>query len=138
MYERYQTIDAELAAVTGGPPDYITINLGINDCPVTDDSYFTTRLTYIVEKMHAKWSNARIGLMRFWSAGIGVAGVEYANGLVDAIIAAHAYCFTGPDERIFLENGDNGATYTIDGTHPTDAGYTLTAIQWRTTIEAIQ
>jgi hypothetical protein len=40
----------------------------------------------------------------------------------------------GPDEAVFLENGDNGATYMNDDVHPNHGGYMLTAKKWRETL----
>ena len=45
--------------------------------------------------------------------------------------ARAAWAHLGPDERAFLENGDDGVTYTTEGVHPNAAGYALTAAQWQ-------
>lgn len=41
-----------------------------------------------------------------------------------------SWAHPGIDERLILEGGDDGATFTADGVHPTDAGYELEATAW--------
>jgi len=55
--------------------------------------------------------------------------------LIPNTISGRAWAHLGPDERIFLENGDNGTTYiSADRLHPNMPGYTLTAAQWKTVL----
>jgi lysophospholipase L1-like esterase len=68
--------------------------------------------------------------MRAWRRDLD-AECNTLAGWIDDIVALRSDCHVGPDERVFLENGDDGATYTGDGTHPNAAGYQLTADEWR-------
>ncbi len=45
-----------------------------------------------------------------------------------------AFAAVGPDERIFLEHGDDGVTMTSDGIHPNATGYAETAAEWQTSM----
>jgi lysophospholipase L1-like esterase len=124
-------IDAELAASSANP-GYILFNLGVTDVDALPaEATWKANIGYILDAMHAKWPSAKIYMMRVWRRDYG-SECNTLDGWIDAIIAARDYCYTGPDERVFLENGDDGATYTTDGIHPNAAGYALTAAQWQT------
>ena len=118
-------------------PAYILIGLGKNDISgvygTLNATDWQNALGEIVDYMHAKFPQARIGIVRPWR--------RVENGQLDAMCdtwipnvvnARPAFCFLGPDERVFIENGDDGVTYTGDGTHPNDAGYALLAAEWKT------
>jgi lysophospholipase L1-like esterase len=129
-------IDAELATRTD-VPDHVLINLGANDADdgVTEGDW-KTGYAYILDAVHAKWPNANIYLMRPWRRDNDAVCDDFATWIADIIADGRSsWAFEGPDERVFLENGDNGTTYTTDGTHPTAAGYTLTAEQWVSVID---
>lgn len=140
-------IDASLAASVG-TPEHILCNLGVNDTrveprdfgPTFDWTTWVTNYLYIIDAFHTKWPLAKIYIMRPWCATADVATrpVDFAemdNVQIPAIVAARStFVFVGPDERVFLENGDNGATNTSDGVHPNVAGNALTAQQWRANI----
>ena len=126
-------IDAELAASSANP-GYILFNLGVTDADAWPaEATWKANIGYILDAMHTKWPRALIYMMRVWRRDYS-AECNTLDGWIDAIIAARDYCRTGPDERVFLENGDNGVTYTADGIHPNAAGYALTATQWQTAI----
>jgi lysophospholipase L1-like esterase len=148
-------IDAQLAALPASPaPEFCCINLGTNDVngDAPNDVYYgdanedgaewTAALQYIIDAVHTKWGSCAVYIMRPWKPDQG--GVDYQTKLTvidDTLIAAaitgRAWAHLGPDESVFLENGDGGATYIAplpDGIHPNTAGYTLTANQWKTTL----
>lgn len=126
-------LDADLAGAVS-TPRWILINYGANDVktlPAENDAKAEWRT--MLRAYHTKWPAATIGIMRVWLRGYDLECDDW-NDWIDEIIAESEfadYCVAGPDERIFLENGDNGVTYTSDGTHPNAAGYALTAIQWQ-------
>ena len=153
LYATYgagRPIDLALAAAVG-TPNYILCNLGVNDTRYEegtahsgathggpfDFATWITNYEYILDAFHTKWPNAQIYIMRPWCATADVPTRPADFGTMDdtsipAIIAARSsFCFLGPDERGFLQGSDNGATYTIDGVHPTPGGYQLTASQWK-------
>jgi lysophospholipase L1-like esterase len=55
-----------------------------------------------------------------------VSALSYSNIIWDKFLTAEA--------SVFLENGDNGATYMNDDVHPNHGGYMLTAKKWRETL----
>lgn len=123
-------IDAQLA-IAVGTPNYVLMNLSANDSnPLPSETDWKTNQRYIIAALHTKWANAQIYLMRFWTRGQ-PANCDTLDGWIADIVAEQTYLHLGPDERIFLENGDDGVTYTSDGIHPNQAGYVLTAAQWR-------
>lgn len=139
---RYFAINIDaMIALHPGRADYILINLGVND--VNGDTQDVLRdgtgdawkadMDYVLDALHAAYPDALIYMMRVWKRGD--ATVQSKLDFIDdvmlpAFVAARPYCHLGPDERVFLEGGDDGVTYTTDGIHPNEAGYTLTAQQW--------
>lgn len=122
-------IDASLAAATG-TPDVILFNLGANDAGgALVEATWKADLAYILDAMNVKWASAQIYLMRVWRRDTESNCNLMATWIGD-VIASRAWCHLGPDERVFLEAGDDGETYTGDGIHPNDAGQRLTAAQW--------
>ena len=99
------------------------INLGTNEIYTTmpDSTAWATNYLYIIDAIQAKYENSKIYLTYPWQRN----GTDDANtiaGWIDSIIAERSRIYSGDDERIWLENGDNGATMTYDGTHYTTAG----------------
>jgi lysophospholipase L1-like esterase len=126
-------------------PDYILMNMGVTDLHtgpyIPLPATFQTDYGIILDALHAKWPFTRIYLMRVWKRWISVEanwGPEIAqidDTIIPALIATRStWCFFGPDERIFLEGGDDGVTLTTDGVHPNHAGYIVTAAAWKTAL----
>lgn len=126
------TITADLSAAVG-IPDYVLINFGANDvAALPSETIWKANYNMIIDALQAKWTNAKIYLMRPWRRNYGVECNTLASWIADIIAAQGIY--TGPDERIFLEGGDDGATMTVDGIHPSPAGVIATAVQWQAAI----
>lgn len=126
-------IDSDLAAAVG-TPDVILFNLGKNDAGgALTEATWKTELAYILDAFHVKWASAQVYLMRPWRRDCEVNCDSMATWM-EAVITSRAWCYLGPDERVWLENGDDGETYTTDGVHPNDAGQRLTAQQWASVI----
>ncbi len=129
------TIDASLAlhSSTTDQVRWVLLNFGANDANdgVTEANW-KADYGYILDAIHAKWPDALLYVMRPWTRGYDAQCDLFAAWIGDLVTARAGWAFLGPDERDFLENGDNGVTYTSDGTHPNDAGYALTAAQWQT------
>lgn len=125
---RRASIDADIA-LRYGDPDYVICNLGVNDGVAIDQTAFEADYGYCLDAMHARWPLARMGLM-FPGKSIGNWSAMHGY-ILDIIAARSSYCFAGPDETVYLAGSDNYATYTVDGIHPTHAGYLLTATQWQ-------
>lgn len=128
-------IDTDLAA-TSNTPEIVLINLGTNDIQQLADTIvqatWESDFAYVLDAIHTKWPDAVVKVAQVWR--------RYNNGqmtdmndtwIPNVLSTRSAWASLGIDERDFLENGDNGATYTTDGIHPNSAGYRLTWQQWR-------
>lgn len=133
---REAAITTDLAARVD-TPNFILCNLGIvdigsnefNDSAARD--IWVTKYQTIIDAIHAKWPNARIGILRVWARTYPHLDLM-DDTYIPQVIAGRAWASLGPDERDFLENGDDGVTYTSDGVHSNAAGELLTAQEWKT------
>lgn len=123
--------DADIAAMTN-TPDEICINLGANDSP-PDVATFQASMNYIIQAYHTAYSDANIRIAKIWRRD-NAADIAIMNEAIDNLYTANSWLKPGINEADFLEGGDNGATYTTDGTHPTDAGYQLGGAAWAAVI----
>jgi lysophospholipase L1-like esterase len=129
------TIDTYLAAYTGEPVESVLVNLGANDVgSALAQATWEGQLGYILDAMNAKWPGVKVYVMRPWRRGYAAECNTLATWIANVVGARAAWAFDGPDERVFLENGDDGTTYTSDGIHPNAAGFALTAVQWQTAL----
>lgn len=130
-------IDSDLASRTD-TPDYVLYNVGANDVPaMPTQAQWQADTLYIWDAIHAKWPNAKIFVMKVWVRNQTANNNTYDDTWLPAAVALRSsfvYLHSALDERVFLENGDNGATYTSDGVHPNHAGYMLTAAKWHTAL----
>lgn len=128
-------MDAKLAAMptdlSGVNYRKVLMNWGVND-GCADTATWETNYLAIIDKVHAKAPNADVYLMRPWMRGYACTAALHAS--IDTIVAARAFARIGPDEAIWLENGDNGATNTVDGVHYSTAGNAACAAQWQTVL----
>lgn len=135
-------ITAELSSYTSNAPVYVLSNLGANDVAtgtwerITEENW-KADYGYILDAMRSKWSSVKIYIMRPWRRTYGSRCDTLATWIADLVTARSGWCFLGPDERVFLENGDDGATYTSDGLHPNTAGYVLVGTQWANAINGV-
>jgi len=114
-----------------GTPDYVCINLGTNDLPLSPvEATWKADYLTIIDALHAKWPLAVIKLMRPWQRGYNAEADTMAGWIDDLVAARPAFVLLGPDERDFLEAGNDGVTYTVEGLHPNALGYDLTAREW--------
>jgi len=117
-------------------PEFVLINVGVNDVAnAVIEENFIADYNAVITALHAKWPAALIGLMRIGNRWGEPGQITLQNSMDDSWIPEivsenSAYAFLGPDERVFLEGGDNYASYTVDGCHPNHAGYALTADEW--------
>jgi lysophospholipase L1-like esterase len=125
-------IDAALVSTTLHTPHYILWNLGAND-NADNEAGWKADAQYIIDAFHTKWTSAKIYFMRIWERS-NPNLTAFATWYADLVAANPGVCFLGPDERVFLENGDDGASLTTDGTHPNHAGYIATAQAWKTAL----
>lgn len=126
---RQSTIDADLLAAVG-IPDYVLIDLGANDAgSLPAEATWKANYQYIIDAIHSKWAGAKIYLSKPWRRGL-TANCGTIAGWIDALVASNSsFVYVGDDQQVWLENGDDGATYTSDGTHFNTAGDTAKAAQ---------
>lgn len=128
-------VDADLAATTAVEVGSALVNLGINETgSLPSQATWEGDLGYILDAFRVKWPQVSVYVMRPWQRDCGADCDTIATWIGNVVGARSAWAFVGPDERMFLENGDDGVTYTSDGKHPNAAGYALTAAQWQTVI----
>lgn len=128
----HTAVDAGIAAITPAP-QYALVNIGVND-NATLEANFKADLQGVFDGIHGQFPACQIYVMNVWKRDA-AEFIANVNNWIDAVVALNSFVHPGPDERIFLENGDDGATYTSDGAHPTEpAGYQLTADNWRATL----
>lgn len=125
-------IDADLAA-TVGIPDYVCWQVGVNDIGVMTETQYKTSLAYCLDAIHAKFPNAKIFISDSWQRGADAASDTMAL-YRDEVIATRPWCYTGPDERIYLKSDDDGHEYTVDGVHPNGWGYIAMAKAWEASL----
>jgi len=129
-------IDASLAGVTETGITDVLVNLGANDViSLPIEGTWKANMAYLLDAFHAKWPAARVFVIRPWKRDEAADCNTLATWISDLVSARSRWAFLGPDERTFLEGGDDGATYTSDGTHPNGSGYVLTAQQWKTVLD---
>lgn len=110
----------------------IGIGLGVNDIyySMPDETAWKTNYLSIIDAITAKWPSARVFLAYPWAQGKGTESAT-AHGWIDDIIAARpGVAFAGPDEAVWIEGGDDGATNTTDGIHLSATGQTAAEAVW--------
>ena len=117
----------------------VVMNWGVNDlyydAPLVEATWKANYLT-IIDACAAKWPNAQIWLMKPWTRG-STTECNTLAGWIDAIVAARStVANAGPDERTWLEGGDDGATMTSDGIHYSTAGHRECADEWYAALTA--
>jgi lysophospholipase L1-like esterase len=129
-------IAGQIAAYTGDEPSRIFVNCGANDIDkVALSVTFGNNLRTIIGAILAEWPDCLVYVARPWGIGFDVLADE-AAGIIATVVGEYANASLGTDERVFLENGDNGATYMANDKHPNTAGYEKTATEWVTVIAA--
>ncbi len=113
-----------------GTPGIVLINLGINNgSPVRSE--FTGYGYLIVDSIHARFPSAVIYFQNVWSSNVSAATLDSLNTFINLIVSNRpGVALHGPDERVWLKGSDNGATYSSDGTHYTEAGLKKCASEW--------
>ena len=126
-------VTANLSAETE-VPNTAMINIGTNDVwtmPAEGD--FKADYTSVIDQLIAKYPSVKIYLAKVWRRNFD-AECNTLAGWLDDIAGTYANVYIGMDERIWMENGDNGVTYTDDGIHPNIAAQQVCADAWSATI----
>ncbi|MBK8113300.1 MAG: hypothetical protein IPK44_01625 [Candidatus Accumulibacter sp.] len=107
------------------------VNIGANDLSAgTSEATYKANLAGIINALRAKYPTITIAVARPW---IKTKNTESAamKAWIGAVVATYASGVQlGPDETVWLENGDDGVTYTLDGIHYNSTGVTAAAAQW--------
>ena len=127
-------IDANAPGVLG-EPSIICLNIGINDLTAgTAEATFKTQLVGCIDGLRTRWPSASIYIACPWLRGKNVQAAAMKVWIA-AVIALYATgVAAGPDETVWLEGGNDGATMTVDGTHYSAAGQLAAAAQWLTAL----
>ena len=128
-------IDSWLAG-TSTVPDVVLFNFGVNDSHQgLSQSTFETNSGYILDQTHAKWPSATLLVARAWASTCTGCSTPIDDTWIPNVLSTRSsFAKNGFDERIWLENGDNGASMTTDGIHYSTAGCTAAATNWDTVI----
>jgi lysophospholipase L1-like esterase len=125
---------AWLAAATD-TPDFVLVNIGVNDLGITSQASFEASLGSLLDKINAKWASAKIKVMLPWKRGADSTADAMGNTWIPNVLAGRSsWAAIGGDERIFLKGSNDGNSYTSDGVHPNTSGYALTANVWQQAI----
>lgn len=136
VYLYLADIETHVAAI---PEDttVITINLGANDYSSGYSQWqypgWVTWYRAVIDAMHAKAPNAKIGLAIAWRRGYN-ADADLAAGYIAEVVQGRPWAYVGIDERVILQGVDDGVSETNanDGIHPTTAVYAVEANAWIT------
>jgi hypothetical protein len=117
-------IDSDLALLLwGGNYGYALITIGANDVSaLPSEAGWNSNLAYVLDAIHTWAPQARVGVALPWRRSY-LAECNTLAGRIASVIGTRSWAFIGPDERIYLEGGDDGAAETADGIHPTAAFY---------------
>jgi PKD repeat protein len=124
-------LDANIGAASGNP-SIACINIGVNNAALAlpPEADWKADLVGIVDAFRGKWPTIDVYISKIWDRRDPV-DCATLNTWIDDVIATQAYIHAGPDESVWLENGDDGITYTSDGTHYNAAGQVEAANQWK-------
>jgi hypothetical protein len=84
--------------------------------PGVADAY-QAGLSTVLDLLHAKWPDALIYVSRTWQRGRAADCDDWAARIAVEVGLRPTYAREGDDERVWLENGDDGALLTSDGVH---------------------
>jgi hypothetical protein len=129
-------VDADIAARSSEEwIGSLLVNLGVNEASsLPSQATWEGNLAYILDAFHTRWPNIKVYVMRPWSRQDITPFNTMAGWIANVVGARASWASVGPDERVWLEGGDNGVTMTYDGTHYSAAGHTACAAQWKTVL----
>lgn len=112
-------------------PTRILVTLGANDVAGTlVEATWKADYLDILDRFHAAWPDAVVYLSRPWVRTPTTNLNTVAGWIADIQAARSTFVELGPDERVWLEGGDDGATNTTDGVHYSAAGQIAAAAAW--------
>lgn len=116
-------------------PTVVLLNLGANDVSALPaESTWKANYQTVIDAIHSKYPLAKIYIAKAWRRGE-TSDCNTLAGWIDALVSSNSsFCYSGHDERGWLEGGDDGATMTTDGIHYSVTGETTAASQWMTAL----
>lgn len=119
--------NAWIAATTQEVPTFLNkfalINIGVNDINVTSQASFEASLGSLLDKIHAAWPTMHILVAKVWKRNFDALCDTMDDTWIPNVLSTRsAFASAGPDERIVIKAGDNGAANTTDGVHYSTAG----------------
>lgn len=128
-------MEANFAGVVGDAR-FVTLNIGANDFTnMPTEAAWLSDMRYIIDACRSKWNGVQVWVCKPWRRGE-LTDANTVASWVDTLVNGYANnVYYGPDERIWLENGDDGTSYTTDGTHYNDAGEIENSKQWGITMQ---
>lgn len=129
-------INANLAAETE-TPEFILLNAGTNDAravTITAEAIFKADYCAVIDACRAKWPGVPIFCQRVYrcDSATTIANSTTINSYIDWCIAQYGSgVYAGPDDAVWAENGDVGATYiSTDKVHYSIAAHSVLAGLW--------
>lgn len=121
-------VDAFVAA-SQFTPTWILYNLGRNDN--LSEADWKAKTGYVLDALHTKWPAALVKVTKPWWRGS--INPPLVAAWIDSVVSTRAaWASVGDNENVWMENGDDGVTYTYDGTHQNAVGAQEMAAQKRT------
>ena len=118
---------------------YSLVDVGVNDISTSwSSNTLYANFSGIINYLTNKWVGSKVGLARPWLRG-DTADRIILDDVVNRVVTNYANCaFKGPDESVWLEGGDDGATWTVDGTHYTEpAGIIKAGNKWQDVLDSL-
>ena len=117
------SIGTILALAPTSNVEEVLCNWGANDASSSPvEATWKANYTAILDAINAKWPAARVRVSKPWRRGYAAQCDDMATW-IDAVVATRAFASVADDERVWLENGDDGAARTTDGVHYNAAGH---------------
>lgn len=120
-------VDANLSSVNG-TARWVWLNFGANDVgSMPAEATWKANMTSIINSVRAKWPGVKVFITRPWRRNFATECNTLASWITDICALYASDVVVGDDERIWLENGDNGTTRTDDGIHPNAGAQSIEA-----------
>lgn len=128
MTDMAYAVDIDMVSLRGLRVTKVLFNLGVNGAGAETREQWESGFASVLAAFRVIYPNVQFHLMKPWARATDMTDMHAS---IAAMIALYApSVVAGPDETVFLENGDDGATYTDDGVHPNASGKALTAAKW--------